>query len=266
MYFENEPAFNLLYNKKTAKLISAEELVRSMDRGKISASVVFGFPWRTTDLYKRHNDYVMEAAARHKSRLIPFCTFYPIDEGAANEAERCLQAGCAGIGEIAFYIAGLTPESCKAFSPVAAIAGERNVPIMLHANEPVGHYYPGKSHMTIREIHDFIGSFPNNRIILAHWGGGLFLYSLMKKSVKPLLQNTWFDTAASVFLYDERIYAVAESILGPERILFGSDYPLAKPARYFDEMNAAGLSRESMQKICGENAAALLGISSEDQG
>ena len=133
-----------------------------------------------------------------------------------------------------------------------------NVPILLHANEPVGHDYPGKTGMNLRDLYSFLKKYPENKIILAHWGGGLFFYGMMKKEVKEVLANVWFDTAASPFLYDPLIYRVAGEIVGFDKILFGSDYPLVRPKRYFKEMESVGLSEESVRKICGENAARLL--------
>ncbi|GAG04984.1 unnamed protein product, partial [marine sediment metagenome] len=53
----------------------------------------------------------------------------------------------------------------------------------------------------------------------------------------------------------KEIYSISTKILGPDRILFGSDFPLIKPGRYFKEMKEAGLSKDSIRKICGENAA-----------
>jgi hypothetical protein len=48
--------------------------------------------------------------------------------------------------------------------------------------------------------------------------------------------------------------------VGADKILFGSDYPLLPPERYFREMEAAGLSSCDRELICGGNAAGLLGI------
>jgi hypothetical protein len=58
------------------------------------------------------------------------------------------------------------------------------------------------------------------------------------------------------------MYAVMAAICGAERILFGSDYPLLQPRRYFEEMQDSGLSEEQIQLICGGNAMRLLGMDS----
>jgi hypothetical protein len=48
--------------------------------------------------------------------------------------------------------------------------------------------------------------------------------------------------------------------LGKEKILFGSDYPLLPPSRYFKEMEASGLTQEEKEAIEGGNARRLLGL------
>ena len=120
--------------------------------------------------------------------------------------------------------------------------------------------YPGKTPITLMQIYTMIKKFPDNKIVLAHWGGGIFFFNLLKKEVKKKLANVYFDTAASPFLYDPEIYKFAVGIMGADNILLGSDFPLLKPSRYFKEIEKSGISRTEAEKICGLNAAKLLGI------
>jgi len=177
-----------------------------------------------------------------------------------SEIERCLAGGLAGVGELAFYDRGLDDEVLKVLTPVMEFSLEKNLPVMMHTNEPVGHEYPGKAPMTLHQITGLIKRFPENKIILAHWGGGLFFYCLMKKEMQALLKNVYFDSAASPFLYDNRIYKYATEMIGVDHILFGSDFPLLKPERYFREMELSGLATEQITAICGLNAARLMNI------
>jgi uncharacterized protein len=260
--FPGESAFASIYNAPGARRIGVSDLVRAMDEQGVRRSVAFGFPWERRDHYRRHNDYILEAVHRHPDRITGFCCFSPLSSEGPAEAERCLKAGLAGVGELAVYGAGLSRRTVGALKEVMAVCAGHGAPFLLHANEPVGHSYPGKAPMTLRQIYAFIKAYPENRIVLAHWGGGLFFYALMKKEVKAVLKNTWFDTAASPFLYAADVYRVACDIVGPERILFGSDYPLIPPERYFREMAASGISDLSAARIKGGNAASLLGIAS----
>ncbi|MFO7600442.1 MAG: amidohydrolase family protein [Candidatus Desulfacyla sp.] len=253
-----DPAFQSIYSSPEAKLASAEDIIRSMDEEGIHRSVVFGFPWEKAELYARHNDYIIESVHQYPDRLTGFCAFSPRSPGGAREAERCLDQGLSGVGELAVYGSGLTSEVVKALGDVMDICSRGDVPFLLHTNEPVGHAYPGKTPNTLRQIYDFVRAYPSNRIVLAHWGGGLLFYGLMKREVMGALKNVWFDTAASPFLYTPDIYRIAGEIVGFEKILFGSDYPLIRPERYFKEMAAAGITPEQMNQIKGLNAARLL--------
>jgi uncharacterized protein len=261
-FFDREPDFMNIYANKGSKLAGMEELITAMDEQGVDKSVVFGFPWRSIDHVKLNNDYIIEAVERYRGRLIGFCTFYLPLQGAETEFERCINAGLSGVGELAFYSSATGEDTVHTLEPIAKMAQDYDVPLLLHTNEQVGHFYPGKAAMSVYDIYKVPQCFPKNKIILAHWGGGIFFYHLMKKEVKSVLQNTWFDTAASPYLYDSRIYAVAAEIVGPAKVLFGSDFPLLKPGRYFREMEEAGISQETMKKICGENAALLLKVPS----
>jgi hypothetical protein len=177
--------------------------------------------------------------------------------------KRCLDAGLAGVGELAVYHSGFSKEINRSLHEVMEICADRNVPVLLHTNEPVGHVYPGKTPVQLSEIYNLLKRYPANKIVLAHWGGGLFFYSLMKKEVGDVLKNVWFDTAASPYLYAPQVYRIAGELLGFEKILFGSDYPLLKPDKYFREMAEAGLNSEALSLVKGENAARLLGLAGE---
>jgi hypothetical protein len=262
-FFSDEPVFKLLYDSPKARLATAETLLEAMDRDGVDYSVVFGFPWRSADLAARHNDYVLEAASRHAPRLIPMGCVNPLTPGSAHEAERCLGLGAKGLGELAIYSHCDTNEALKRYGELIQCCRSHNGILLVHANEPVGHNYPGKAPLGLDFYYGLAGMASDMILILAHWGGGLCFYELLKKEAPKVLANVYYDTAASPFLYSPAIYPVMAKAVGAEKILFGSDYPLLKPQRYFDEMAGAGLTSEEMEAICGGSAARLLGIPDE---
>jgi hypothetical protein len=259
-FFQGEPAFELLYAAPKARLVGARELVAAMDAQGVDRSVVFGFPWRDAQTARLNNDYVLEVVGRYPQRLIGLCCLDPFSPQAEAETRRCLDGGLSGIGELAFYQSGIDAAARDRLAPLMAQCLAKGLVAMIHTNEPVGHLYPGKTPNTLRQIYDLVRRFFENKIVLAHWGGGLFFYQLLKKEVKASLKNVYFDTAASPYLYDPDVYRVACEIVGDEKILFGSDYPLLGPARYFAEMAAAGISDDDRERICGGNAARLLNL------
>ena len=263
LYFHEETGFGLLYRSPESGMVGKRDLITNMDKEGVNWSVVFGFPWRKVDHYKRHNDYIIESVQKHPDRLIGFCCFDPVSRDASKEVERCLDAGLKGVGELAVYDSDFSGDVIAALNEIMAVSSQYDVPILLHTNEPVGHQYHGKQSMTLYNLYNLIKRYPSNRIVLAHWGGGLFFYMLMKKEVREVMANVWFDTAASPYLYTPEIYRIAGEIAGFDRIFFGSDYPLLRPERYFKEMESTGLSTEAVDKFKGINAAAMLGIHPE---
>ncbi len=259
-YFSTEPGFKLLYSRPKSKMAGVKELIRTMDEQQVDATVIFGFPWKNSRTFKHHNDYIMEATQKYSDRLIGFSCFDYFNDDAVYEAQRCLESGLAGLGELAVYHSGIDERSIRKLEPLMELCRKKNLPVLFHTNEPVGYNYSGKSPMSLTQVYTLIKKFPNNIIVLSHWGGGLFFFNLAKREVKESLQNVYFDTAASPFLYEPAVYRIALQIIDKKKILFGSDFPLLKPNRYFKEFKVSGLSRSEIESIAGSNAAKLLNL------
>jgi len=260
LFFDKEPEFKLLYDSPRAKIATIAELIQTMDIHGVDISVISGFPWRNPDFTKKNNNTLLEAVQAYPDRIKGLACFDMSWEGAADEAVRCMDAGLSGVGELAFYLSGIDAKALKLLEPVmAALRENGNRPCMIHTNEPIGHPYPGKTPVTLEQIDTLARTFPDNRIILAHWGGGIFFYHVMKKQVKETLKNIWYDTAASVFLYDPEIYNMAIQANVIDKVLFGTDFPLLTPDRYYADMDKSAMTQDHKQKVLGENALALFG-------
>jgi predicted TIM-barrel fold metal-dependent hydrolase len=173
----------------------------------------------------------------YPERLSGFAVVSPAERGAAHEIERACDAGLRGVGEL--FPSGQRFDIADAALTAAftGVCAERGIPVLVHANEPVGHYYPGKTDTTLRQLELFVEHSPDNDIILAHWGGGLLFYEAMPE-IRRKFARVFYDCAASPFLYDSRIYETARQLGLESKILFGSDYPLISISRYTTELGA----------------------------
>ncbi len=259
-YFANEPSFESIYSSDKAKMVGAETLIKAMDTHGVDRSVVFGFPWHSAEHFQPHNDYILESVARFPDRLIGLCCLDPVHPRAETEVKRCLESGLRGVGELAFYGQGLNQGCLDALAPIMALCRTYQWPLMLHVNEPIGHRYPGKAPLTLGQIHTFVTTFPDNDLVLCHWGGGLFFYGLLKKQLPEDLRRVYFDTAASPYLYQPAVYRIATEIVGAEKILLGTDFPLLPVSRYLAEIEASQLPPEAVTAIAGQNAKRLFRI------
>ena len=255
IFFDGEPEFSSIYKDPRAKLVGCRDLIKTMDDQGVAVAVVFGMPWRKKEYSVLNNDYVIDAARRFPDRLIAFATFDALNPNAQKEADRCFSKGVKGLGELAFYMDGLNKNAVKALSPLAALCKEaNNAPILLHTNESVGHIYPGKSPMTLIQLYNLIKAYQDNKWILAHLGGGLPFYGFMKKEVKEVLSNCWFDTAAMPFLYKPGAIKAMADAVGIEKFLLGTDFPLLGPSRYKKEFEKSGLNKDEIDMLLFKNA------------
>ena len=254
-----DATFGALFSDDRARMATAEELVAAMDEDAVDAAVALGYGWCQPDVARESNDYLLDAAARFPGRIVPFCSVHPgWGDEALREVERCLAGGAAGIGELHPTSQGISLASDERLPELMALAGQRGLPVVVHASEPVGHRYPGKGTTYPQELMALVERFPDARIVLAHWGGGLPFYALMPE-VRAALANTYFDTAASPFLYGPAVFATVAAAAGAERVLLGSDFPLVRAKRVADEARAT-LSAVDAAAVLGGNAARLLGL------
>jgi hypothetical protein len=259
-YIDSDPCFAILYSKKDSRLITADELIASMDESGIDISVILNIGWITHELCVETNDYILESMARFPDRLIGFCSVQPQSyEAAIDEIERCAKEGIRGVGEIRPDMQLFDPRDEEVMKPFINAVMKHKLMLLSHASEPIGHSYPGKGVLTPEVLYPFISNYPDLIIILAHWGGGLPFYALMPE-VNKAMKNVFFDTAASPLLYRPQIYEQVVQLVGAERILFGSDYPLAEQRRALEEVTSLNIPREIKNLILADNAQKLLGI------
>ena len=244
------------------RMATADDLVAAMDEDGIDRSVVLGYGWCDREVAREANDCLLDAAARYPGRIAAFCAVHPgWGEDALREAERCADAGAVGIGELHPTSQGIDLATDESFAPLAHLATERGLLVAVHGSEPVGHAYPGKGSTTPEQLLAAAQRFPDVRWVFAHWGGGLPFYALMPE-VKETLANAYFDSAATPFLYDARVFDVAVRAVGADRVLFGSDYPLLRPARVAEQARGT-LDAATAQTVLGGNAARLLGLADD---
>jgi predicted TIM-barrel fold metal-dependent hydrolase len=257
-YAKSDLCFSMLYSQPKARMATAEELVAAMDETGVDKSVVLNIGWVSHELCVKTNDYILESVSRYPERLTGFCAIQPgAGEAAIAEIDRCAEAGARGIGELRSDVQGFDMTDGETMSLVAEAALKHDLILLTHSSEPVGHQYSGKGSITPDILYSFIAAFPNLRIVCAHWGGGLPFYALMPE-VARALDNVFFDSAATVFLYRPDIFERASAIVGSNKVLFGTDYPLMDQGRVIEQVHQSRLPEEDKARILGTNAQGLL--------
>ncbi len=258
--FFSDPSFSLLYSSEKSRLAGVDDLLNYISENGLHGAVAMSFPWRDSDFCRVHNEYMESSASDAPGKVFPFGMVpYGDVKSVRKIAGEIKSAGLYGIGELAFYETGLDEGSEKFLREVFEAAVDLSLPVCLHLNEPVGHIYPGKYEPSLAAVYRLLTEYRACRVILSHWGGGMFFYELMPE-VRESLSNVWYDTAATPYIYSPDVYRVALGIVPPEKILFGSDYPLLGIKRYMNNINDYSGEDKNIRLIMGENTASLLGV------
>lgn len=256
---EKEDYFKLLSESPVNKFATAEDVVDELEKSRVDKAVVFGFAFKDIGLCKYVNDYVAESIKKYPEKFIGYISVMPKSRDLEQEIDRCISLGLCGIGELFPYGQDFDIDDPQDVRDLANFSIERDLPVIIHTNEPVGHYYSGKTDTTPVKASKFAENFPDLKVVFAHWGGGLVFYELMPE-IRKQNKNVYYDTAASPFLYDKSIYKVVREVGVLDKILLGSDFPLIPINRYLKEIKNSGLTPDEQSRITGENACRLLDI------
>jgi aminocarboxymuconate-semialdehyde decarboxylase len=235
---------------------------------------------------RESNASMAEAQRTYPDRIRWFASLpweYP--DRAIEELARSCGEGAAGVMVIA-NIAGrsLTEE---AFAPIWAEIDRRALPVLVHPGEPpgadlmdMGRYDLSWSVGFIldttlaftRMIFDgFLDRYPNVKLIASHGGGALpylvgrfekgdevELSSRRRMTAKPTdyLRRIWYDCIT----YDPGALRYLISVVGPDRVLFGTDWPHQVHDVAGSLANTAALPPDQRDAIRGENALRLFGF------
>ena len=159
----------------------------------------------------------------------------------------------AGIGELNADAQEFDFREPELLAPVVEVCQSAGKPVLFHVSEPLGHAYPGKGTATPERFVRFLARYPDLPVVAAHWGGGLPFYELMPE-IASLARNVVYDSAASTYLYRFAVFRAVLDIVGPERVLMASDYPILRQRRFLRRTLAADLHSWEMPLVLGRNA------------
>ncbi len=236
---------------------SVDNLIRDMDAAEIEQAIILGWYWENANTCYENISWQRDWIASYPDRLMAFAPFNANGGPASIDALRqAFEYGFSGIGEVNPPAQGYTYEN-ETLDRAIALAGEYDVPINFHVTDPTSHQYPGKIETPIDSLIALAKSRPETTFIFAHLAGMMELPQLRN------LNNVYLDTAAVPLLYSHEIYQSAIELIGSDRILFGSDYPLRtfpktqrKPEfkTHINSLRDSGISRIDLDKIFHRNA------------
>ena len=250
-----------MYGDPAAKMAVARELLAALDEADCDGALVAGFAFTHEPDLIEQNEYLMEAARVSGEMLVPFATVNPALPGWERVAQHAIDLGARGFGELRPHNQRWDPLGDEG-RRLCGLARDAELALLWHCSEPVGHGYPGKAGgIAPPELLTLAQDFPGLVMIAGHLGAGASFY-LQMPEIRSAIDSLYFDTAAVSLLYDEPSVARLVDLIGPERVLFGSDYPLLSPRRQIERLTAQ-LPGPVLQAVCGGNARRLFSDSNK---
>ena len=128
---------------------------------------------------------------------------------------------------------------------------ELGLPVIFHTGDPRYDY----SHP--RRLRKVLDQFPGLKTVAAHFGG----YSVYEEAYAALKDTDCFmDISSSLMILDRDTAVDYIRKYGPERMLYGSDYPLWDPVVEVQRFLSLDLREEEFEQIAHRTAEDLLGI------
>lgn len=263
---QGEEHWSHLVGKGPQGWAGPEALLRAMDAAGIEKVLLQAWYWEHPATAELQNEWHAEWIERFPERLCACASVHPDMEDPLCVLEESRQWGACAVGECLPQVQSPTGWQHPAWKGILEWTTRAGWPICLHLTETVGHTYPGRVETPLMEVVQLFEDHPRQKWLCAHWGGGLPFHHLNRR-VRRALGQVWFDTAASPLLYDRRIWRIACDLVGPEKIIFGSDFPLllypsqqTEPdwSPFLAEFAQSGLSETERGLIGRRNLSALI--------
>jgi predicted TIM-barrel fold metal-dependent hydrolase len=241
----------------------------------------------SVSLARRTNDLVAATVAKYPARFQGFAT---LPTAAPAEAALELERVVTHHGFLGTMLCGRTRErnlDHPDFLPILATAAKLNVPVFIHPQIPqravrdvyhsgfspqidtafatfaLGWHYEAGIQFVRLILAGVFDKFPNLQIILGHWGevvlfyldrlGALARFAPLDRPVADYFRQNLYVTSSG--MWSQAYLQRALEVVGPERILFSTDYPYqyrpGKPGRLFVEQ--ADLSAEQKELFAHGN-------------
>lgn len=228
----------------TLKGMTAEEMLRKMDKHDVERSVVFTMNGFWGD-FRAANDELVNLTRPYRDRLIPFCTVHPYaGNNAIDEMKRCNeQFGIKGI-KLHPWCQGFFVTSDPMFR-VADCAESLGMMLVFHDGTP-----PYTEPLQIAHLARL---FPNVVVLLGH--GGLKDFPGEVIMAAQQLPNLYVGTNSTTAALRKM-----SGVLNGERILFGSDMGFGHYSLdwFLTAIDSIGLPALIKQKILFDNARKVL--------
>lgn len=224
-----------------------ERLVYNMDKLGIERSVIYSLEPLTS------TQEILDQIKPYGERFSVFASVHAAETDKVGYLKPFLESGAASGLKIHPMVGGYNAKNLyEKASDIFALAEAYDVPLAMHTGDiPIQRITTSQvSCCGIPAIEALVRDFPKTKLVLNHlgWESWRAVIKLAEEHPNVFVETSWQHAA---------IMKRAVKALGPERVIFGSDYPLFQQWQALREVVRA-FKPHDFQLVAHDNAARLL--------
>ena len=234
-------------------LNTVDSLKAHMRESGVDKSVVLGVVDRA-DQVTRANDWLISI---QDDLLVPFGAMHPDLDDKGGEVQRLRRNGIKGI-KLHPMMNRFYPDDPKMF-PIYEEMGEDMV-LAIHSGRLPNIGADATVYSPPRRIMNLVRQFPRLKVIALHLGGFYMLDEAERELIgqeQVLIDTTWPPSLREVAA--QTLTSIINQH-GPDKVCFGTDYPLASQSKDANYLLELDLSDADKERILGETARELIGL------
>jgi uncharacterized protein len=226
-------------------------LLETMDAVGIDMGLALGVGIKASTV-ARTNEFIGSVP---RDRLIPMGTVHP-DLSVEENLKSLLDNGIVGVKLHPLFQA-LSLDDPRVHDILAGLS-EHGMPVVTHVG--AGDDQEANQRGAPALLRKLADSLPDLQVIACHYGGYHRLDEAREHVVgsSVTLETSWPPTMAEL---DPALVVDMIRAHGADRVVFGSDWPMADPGAEIAAIRNLGLTQEEEDGILGGNLARILGIS-----
>ncbi len=190
------------------------------------------------------NHFIADTVKMYPEKMIGLGTLHPDSEDIKGDVEELIKLGLHGV-KLHPDIQKFKLDDYRCLK-IYDLCEKNHLPILIHTGDNRYDYSNPNRLIPILEIYTELS------VIGAHFGG----WSIWNEASKKLcgFKNFYVDCSSSFYMLDDETIKEIISRYTPDRVLFGTDYPMWDPDEELKRLRSLGLSQEDIEKIEYKNA------------
>ncbi|MHB8118815.1 MAG: amidohydrolase family protein [Methanothrix sp.] len=227
-----------------------EDLRRMMQAAGVAGSVLLPLAKGREDVSSL-NDWILSVSGGKE--LTAFGAVHPFMQNLEAELDRLATWGIKGV-KVMPLLQEVYPDDPRCDRLFEALIKRKMILVAHAGSDPLDRQ---EVFGTPERFARTVECYPDLRLVLAHLGG-LRMWDDVRRHLLPAGGNVYFDTAyVSFYMGQEEMGELIKDI-GPERVIFGSDYPWEEPGRAAQIIASLGLEEAEREAVLWKNAIMLL--------